>query len=116
MDFRTAREIGEEIDADYEATIFGAGYDHNWCLKNDGKFEKAAELISNESGIKMEVYTDLPGVQFYSGNNIGETNGKNGNVYGFRSGLCFFCLGSGCNSLSLCSSVSIIFNVNLFNA
>ncbi len=33
MDFRTAKEIGKEIDADYEPLRFGGGYDHNWVLK-----------------------------------------------------------------------------------
>lgn len=43
------------------------GYDHNWVLNGSG-FRKAASAESEETGIKMEVYTDLPGIQFYSGN------------------------------------------------
>lgn len=89
MDFRTAKLIGKEIDADYEATIFGAGYDHNWCLNNNGEFAKVAELYSDVSGIRMEVYTDLPGVQVYTGNFINNETGKGGVVYQRRQGVCF---------------------------
>jgi len=89
MDFRTAKAIGKEIDADYEAVIFGNGYDHNWCLNNNGKFAKAAELYSDVSGIKMEVYTDLPGMQVYTGNFINDELGKDGVVYGKRQGVAF---------------------------
>ena len=75
--------------ADYEATIFGAGYDHNWCLNNNGEFAKVAELYSDVSGIRMEVYTDLPGVQVYTGNFINNETGKGGVVYQRRQGVCF---------------------------
>ena len=89
MDFRTAKLIGKEIDADYEAVIYGAGYDHNWCLNNNGEFAKVAELYSEVSGIRMEVYTDLPGVQMYAGNFINNETGKGGVVYQRRQGVCF---------------------------
>lgn len=89
MDFRQGRVIGDEIDAEYEATQFGQGYDHNWVLKNNGKFGKVAKAVGNESGIVMEVSTDLPGVQMYTGNFIDNEPGKNGAVYGRRSAVCF---------------------------
>lgn len=89
MDFRTKKEVGRDIDADYEAVIFGKGYDHNWCLNNNGKFAKVAELNADISGITMEVYTDLPGVQIYSANFLVEEPGKNGVVYKHRQGICF---------------------------
>lgn len=89
MDFRQGRVIGDEIDADYEATKFGQGYDHNWVLKNDGKFVKVAKAVAQKSGIVMEVYTDLPGVQVYTGNFLDREPGKNGAVYGRRSAVCF---------------------------
>lgn len=89
MDFRAGRVIGEDIDADYEATILGAGYDHNWVLKTDGTYKLIGSLSSEESGIKMEVYTDLPGVQVYTGNFIDNEIGKNGVVYIRRAGVCF---------------------------
>lgn len=89
MDFRAYREIGESIDADYEATSLGLGYDHNWVLKNNGKFVKVAEAVGDESGIYMEIWTDLPGVQVYTANFLKQEAGKNGAVYRTRSGVCF---------------------------
>ena len=89
MDFRTAKTIGRDINEEYEAIIFGAGYDHNWCLNNNGKFAKVVELYSDVSGIRMEVYTDLPGVQMYTGNFINNELGKEGVVYQRRQGVCF---------------------------
>ncbi len=88
MDFRTAKALGDEIGADYEPLRFGGGYDHNWVLKNNGRFDKVAEVISEESGITMEVYTDLPGIQMYSANFLDNEPGKNGAVYGKRSAVC----------------------------
>lgn len=89
MDFRTRKEVGRDIDQDFEALNFGKGYDHNWCLNNGGKFAKVAELTGDLSGITMEVYTDLPGVQIYTGNFLAEEPGKGGVVYKHRQGICF---------------------------
>lgn len=89
MDFRKLKAIGEEIDSDYEATRFGQGYDHNWVLKNNGKFAKVAEAAGEKSGIVMEVWTDLPGVQVYTSNFLNEEPGKNGAVYKRRGAVCF---------------------------
>ena len=89
MDFRVKKKIGRDIGENYEALVFGGGYDHNWCLNNNGKFAKVIEMSSDVSGITMEVYTDLPGVQIYSGNYLGEEKGKDGIVYHKRQGICF---------------------------
>ncbi len=89
MDFRNRKRIGLEIDADYEALILARGYDHNWTLKNHGEFKKVAELTSEESGICMEVFTDLPGVQIYTANYVENELGKNGIVYQQNQGVCF---------------------------
>ena len=89
MDFRVKKAIGKEIGAEYEALIFGNGYDHNWCLNNHGQLAKVAEASSEKSGISMEVYTDLPGVQMYTGNFISKEYGKFGVVYENRQGVCF---------------------------
>lgn len=88
MDFRTAKKISLEIDAEYEPLILGKGYDHNWVLDGEG-FRKAGALYSEKSGIGMEVYTDLPGIQFYTGNFIEKEIGKGGATYGRRQGVCF---------------------------
>ena len=88
MDFREEKVLGLEIDSDYEPLRFGGGYDHNWVLKNEGRFAKVAEVKSDKSGIKMEVYTDLPGVQMYTANFLDNEPGKNGASYAKRSAVC----------------------------
>jgi len=89
MDFRTPKTVGRDIDMDYEALNFGMGYDHNWCLNNSGKFAKIATLTGDRTGLSMDVYTDLPGVQIYTGNFIQDEPGKNGVTYCRRAGICF---------------------------
>ena len=89
MDFRMPRALGEAIDADYEAVRLGKGYDHNWVLKNNGKFDKVAQAVSEKSGIVMEVWTDLPGMQMYTANFLDNEHGTNGAVYGIRDAVCF---------------------------
>lgn len=88
MDFRVKKAIGKDIEEDYEALNFGGGYDHNWCLNGTG-FRKVAEMTGKESGITMEVYTDLPGVQMYTGNFLNGEIGKGGVIYKKRQGVCF---------------------------
>lgn len=89
MDFRTPKTVGRDIAQDYEALNFGQGYDHNWCLNNGGQFAKIATLKADKTELKMDVYTDLPGVQIYTGNFIADEPGKNGTVYCRRAGICF---------------------------
>lgn len=89
MDFREYKEIGRDIHSNFEALRNGNGYDHNWVLKNNNNFEKVAMLHSEESGIIMEVYTDMPGVQVYTGNFIENEVGKQGVIYQKRQGVCF---------------------------
>ncbi len=90
FDFTKFHKIGERIDADNEQLGFGSGYDHNFILrKRKGTFAKAAEIRAPESGRVLEVWTDQPGVQFYSGNFIGSTAlGKSGEPYSRRGGFC----------------------------
>lgn len=82
MDFSDFKPIGRDIEADYDQLKLGGGYDHNWILNHEsGVFSLAAAAIDEESGRKMEVYTDLPGVQFYTGNFLdGRVPGKGGVV------------------------------------
>jgi aldose 1-epimerase len=90
MDFRTATVISARINDPYQQLVFGKGYDHNWVLKAPaGTVRKAADLYEPISGRAMEVFTDQPGVQFYSGNFLdGTAVGKNGIYYQHRTGLC----------------------------
>ncbi len=90
LDFRTFTAIGARINDKFEQLIFGKGYDHNWVLKNyDGKVRKVTELYEPTSGRLMTVYSDQPGMQFYSGNFLdGTIKGKSGIAYQLRTGLC----------------------------
>lgn len=88
MDFREARRIGQDIDADFAQLRFARGYDHNWAIDGwDGTLRHFATLEAPVSGRIMKVYTTLPGVQFYAGNYIDGQSGK-GASYDFRAGLC----------------------------
>lgn len=84
MDFRAAKPIGRDIGADYFALELQGGYDHNFEVYCN----PCAVLRDPASGRTMEVYTDCPGVQFYSGNYTNEPTGKDGVSYGCRSGIC----------------------------
>lgn len=90
LDFREKKKVGKDINSDYKPVIVAGGYDHNFVLdKEEGKLEKVAEVSEETSGRTMEVYTDLPGMQVYSGNFINRENGKGGTVYTRRTGICF---------------------------
>lgn len=90
MEFNQPKVIGDEIDADYIQVQYGMGYDHNWVLNTAGDDSQvAAVLYSPATGITMEVYTNEPGVQVYSGNFLdGTVTGKNGKVYNKRAAIC----------------------------
>ena len=91
MDFTTPHKVGKYIDQfDYEQLKNGNGYDHNWVLDNNCDINVlAARVVCPQTGIKLEVYTDEPGIQFYSGNFLdGTVTGKKGIVYQQHAGLC----------------------------
>jgi len=90
MDFRKATKIGARIDVKDAQLELGKGYDHNWVLRGyTKKVRKAAELYDPTSGIVMQILTDQPGLQFYSGNFLnGTIHGKNGVVYQHRTAVC----------------------------
>lgn len=88
FDFRESKEIGKEIDSDYEQLEYAGGYDHNFVLDYDGQTRLAAEAVCEETGICLLAYTDRPGVHFYAGNFIYGHTGKGGVSYGRRHGFC----------------------------
>lgn len=88
MDFREGKVIGRDIELPYEALQYGSGYDHNWVLNQTG-FRKVGKMHSEKTDITMEIYTDLPGMQVYSGNFLEKEHGKEEVVYGKRAGICF---------------------------
>ena len=79
MDFTTPKTIGQDItNFDFVQLKNGNGYDHNWVLNTNGDIAQlAAKLTSPESGITLEVYTNEPGIQVYTGNFLdGTVTGK----------------------------------------
>lgn len=90
FDFTSPKAIGKDINVTNDQLKKGLGYDHNWVLNNqDAGFRKIGSLYHKDSGRFMEVYTDQPGVQFYSGNFIDGTHKSKGEgMYEQRSGLC----------------------------
>lgn len=90
MDFTYMHKIGDEIDEPFRAIIDGIGYDNNYCLRNKlGEMAQAAVLADEESGRKMEVWTDLPGVQLYCGGWLKKDNtqGKGDSKVTYRRGV-----------------------------
>lgn len=91
LDFTKMTRIGDRIGDDFEQLKLVQGYDHNFCVdgwKDDGQLRPVAIAKGPKSGRVMKVYSDLPGVQFYAGNCIGATTGKNGIHYDKRDGFC----------------------------
>ena len=91
MDFITPKAIGQDITKyDFVQLKNGNGYDHNWVLNTNGDITKpAARLTSPQSGITLEVYTNEPGIQVYTGNFLdGTVKGKKGVVYNQRASVC----------------------------
>ncbi len=90
FDFTDEKKIGDDIEADYEQLKNGMGYDHNFCIADyDGTLKTIATAKGDKSGIVMNVKTDLPGVQLYTGNFLdGSIIGKNGVPMTKRSAFC----------------------------
>ncbi|KQQ40176.1 aldose epimerase [Duganella sp. Leaf126] len=90
FDFRTPHAIGERIDADDGQLRNGAGYDHNFVLARpqEAALALAARVREPGSGRVLEVWTQEPGIQFYSGNFLGDAIRGKGRTYGHRSAFC----------------------------
>ena len=88
FDFRTPCTIGKRIGDNDEQLILARGYDHNFCL--DGKDGEADVTVKDSiSGRKLEMFTDLPGVQLYTGNFLdGTIIGKGGMPLVKHAGFC----------------------------
>lgn len=90
FDFRKATTVGARIKATDDQLKKGGGYDHCWVLNNQDKGERfAASAYEANSGRLLEVFTDQPGIQFYSGNFLdGTLPMRNGGTYAHRTGFC----------------------------
>jgi aldose 1-epimerase len=74
FDFTTAKALGKDIDADNQQIKFGPGYDHNYALNKHTIKDVVATVVGDKSGIQMDIYTEEPGLQFYSGNFMAGAN------------------------------------------
>ncbi|MCZ2155911.1 MAG: galactose mutarotase [Bryobacterales bacterium] len=91
FDFRVPAAIGARIgDLENEQIRFGGGYDHNFVLNGTaGQLSFAARVKEPVSGRVLQVFTDQPGLQFYTGNFLdGSVTGKGGLRYEKRFGFC----------------------------
>ena len=89
MDFRSGRRVGDAIDTDWDQLRFASGYDHCFVTgAKPGSLKTIALVEDPQSGCRMEVSTDLPGVQFYTANFLSSQAGKQGAHYGPRCALC----------------------------
>ena len=89
LDFRKPTAVGKRIKDDFMALKYGKGYDHNFILnKKAGEVSLAATVYEPETGIIMNVSTDQPAIQFYSGNFMdGKDTGKRGDKHNYRTGI-----------------------------
>lgn len=90
FDFSKPQTIGARIDTDNEQLKVGKGYDHNFELVKGEGFRKVASVYAPKTGIEMQILTTEPGLQFYSGNFMTDSDpkGKGGKSYPFRSAFC----------------------------
>ena len=89
MDLRSGRRVGDGIDTDWDQLRFAAGYDHCFVTGAEaGRLKKIALVEDPHTGCRMDVSTDLPGVQFYTANFLPSQTGKGGAHYGPRCALC----------------------------
>lgn len=98
MDFTEMHAIGRDCNgaSDFQALKYGKGYDHCFVLDNyePGKVQEAAVLYDEKSGRKLEVYTDQPGIQVYTGNYLsGSPTGKSGRGYEDYEAVALECQG-----------------------
>ncbi|WP_196989127.1 aldose epimerase family protein [Panacibacter microcysteis] len=90
FDFRTATKIGERVNTDDPQLKNGGGYDHNFVLNDStADMHKAASVIADKTGIRMDVFTQEPGLQFYGGNFMqSKNNMKGGTKDAYRTAFC----------------------------
>ena len=88
FDFRRLKPIGQDIGSEDRNLYNGYGYDHNFVFNQPALDHVSACLKCPENGICMEVRTNQPGVQVYSGNFLTERKGKAGQVYHERDAVC----------------------------
>lgn len=91
FDFRAGGAIGARIDDPHDPQLrIGRGYDHNWVIAAEpvSSPRLVARLADPGSGRVLELLSNQPGLQFYSGNFLdGTSRGKSGRAYGWREAV-----------------------------
>ena len=88
FDFGYPKRIGKDLYNEDIQLKYGNGYDHNYLIAlNKGIMKTIANIKSEKTGIGLEIRSDMPGVQFYSGNDLTVQKGKNGALYYPHSGF-----------------------------
>ena len=86
LDFTKPETIGARIEDKHQQLQYGAGYDHNYVLNQHGAKDVVATVTGDKSGIVMDIYTEEPGLQFYSGNFMkGKNTMKGGHTDDYRT-------------------------------
>ncbi len=89
FDFKTKKKIGQDIEKNDEGLIFAGGYDHNFVLNTSSLTKPCVTVTSDVTNISMDVYTNLIGIQFYTGNFMDSSeNHKNGKPFVRRGAFC----------------------------
>lgn len=90
FDFNEIKRIGDGINGDHEQLEAGIGYDHNWEVIGGGQAEPvlAAVAQSQVSGRRLSVYSNAPGIQFYTGNHMNGSASGHGKQFIYRRALC----------------------------
>lgn len=87
FDFREEKALAPGLSSGDSQIGIGRGYDHNFVLNGTG-MRKVGRLVGDRSGIVMEIETDQPGMQLYTGNFLRPIKGKNGARYDYRHSVC----------------------------
>ena len=89
MDFKEFHAIGEHMDMSFAQLALTSGYDHNYAVDHyDGSLRYVGTLKGEKSGICMDTYSDLPGVQLYVSNFLDNENGKENTHYHVGDAVC----------------------------
>jgi len=88
FDFKKGAPVSQALDLTHPQIKDCKGIDQNFCLKNDGRYELVSKLETADGSKGMEVWTDLPGIQYYAGNHLGGTGYKDGADYKPYDALC----------------------------
>lgn len=89
LDLRTPKKIQEVINRECEQLFYGKGLDHNFCINGEENILRLGVVLEDDNRERrLLVYTTLPGIQIYTGNNIGREKGKGNNIYLDNSGIC----------------------------